>query len=78
VDATGAAKTAATVAGAIFTAGLSLIAQETTLRLMQDSNPCGTASNRMLAARIGDVSPAVASPRAGSRTREEYGSGTPE
>ncbi len=64
-DPTGAAKTAATVAGAIFTAGLSLIAQETTLRLTQDSNPCGTASNRMLSARIGDVSPA------GSRAREE-------
>ncbi len=43
VDPTAAAKTAATVAGAIFTAGLSLIAQETTLRLTQDSNPCGTA-----------------------------------
>jgi uncharacterized protein involved in outer membrane biogenesis len=65
VDATGAAKTAATVAGAVFTMGLSLIAQETTLRLMQDSNPCGTASNRMLAARIDDVSPA------GSRAKEE-------
>ncbi len=71
-DLTGAAKTAATVAGAIFTAGLSLIAQETTLILTQDTNPCCTASNRMLAARIGDVSPA------GSRAKEEYGSGTPE
>ncbi len=66
VDPTGAAKTAATVAGAIFTAGLSLIAQETTLRLTQDTNPCGTASNRMLSARIGDVSPAAA-----SRAKEE-------
>jgi hypothetical protein len=58
--------------------GLSLIAQETTLRLTQDSNPCRTASNRMLAARIGDVSPDAVSPPPGSRTREEYGSGTPE
>jgi hypothetical protein len=66
VDPTAAAKTAATVAGAIFTAGLSLIAQETTLRLTQDTNPCGTASNRMLAAGIGDVSSDAA-----SRAKEE-------
>jgi uncharacterized protein involved in outer membrane biogenesis len=77
-DPTGAAKTAATVAGAVFTAGLSLIAQETTLRLSQDTNPCRTASTRMEAARNGDGSPATASPPPGSRAREEYGSGTPE
>ncbi len=59
-DPTGAAKTAATVAGAIFTAGLSLIAQEATLRFIEDSHPCRTASNRMAAARIGDVTPAAA------------------